>query len=426
MMRRLFMATLALPILAGCGSRMPPAGEWFDKHNDGVSKPMDAPYGVWNVATEQAAPASYEEAAAELEALGYLAGSTAAPEDSGVRRYDRERAYDGLNFYTSGHTPGAYLTDMEGNVLHFWRRELKDVFPDAPVHENSPKIGYWRRAYLYPNGDVLAIFEGIGIIKLDRDSNVLWENQNGAHHDLEVLEDGRILVLTREVRQVDAISERLPTLVDAITMMSADGENLWSIDLLEAAQDSGDVGAEIWKRMSPQGDVMHTNSIERLDGRLAQAGPAFAEGNYLVSMLYPDIVAIVDAESERFVWSARGTWRRQHHPTILEDGSMLIFDNRAYNDRSRVLAFDPATGEERVLFEGTNEEPFYTYSCGAAEVLPNGNVLATESDGGRALEIANGDVVWEFVNPHRAGDKGQYIATLFELLRFDKDYATFL
>ena len=58
-----------------------------------------------------------------------------------------------------------------------------------------------------------------------------------------------------------------------------------------------------------------------------------------------------------------------------------------------------------------------------AQRLPNGNTLITESDGGRALEVTpDRRIVWEFFNPHRAGEQGEYIATLFELLRLPPDF----
>ena len=49
----------------------------------------------------------------ELEAIGYLAGSQAAPGAGGVLVHDTERARPGLNFYTSGHDTEASLMTME-------------------------------------------------------------------------------------------------------------------------------------------------------------------------------------------------------------------------------------------------------------------------------------------------------------------------
>ena len=45
-------------------------------------------------------------------------------------------------------------------------------------------------------------------------------------------------------------------------------------------------------------------------------------------------------------------------------------------------------------------------------------MLIIESNAGRAFEVtAEGTRVWEFVNPHRAGDDDEFIATLFDLVR---------
>jgi hypothetical protein len=32
-------------------------------------------------------------------------------------------------------------------------------------------------------------------------------------------------------------------------------------------------------------------------------------------------------------------------------------------------------------------------------------------------------IVWEFVSPHRAGEDNELIATLFDVVRFERDFA---
>ena len=55
--------------------------------------------------------------------------------------------------------------------------------------------------------------------------------------------------------------------------------------------------------------------------------------------------------------------------------------------------------------------------------LPNGNTLVTESDRGRAFEVTPAkEIVWEFNNPHRAGNQGEFSATLFELTRLPASF----
>jgi hypothetical protein len=77
------------------------------------------------------------------------------------------------------------------------------------------------------------------------------------------------------------------------------------------------------------------------------------------------------------------------------------------------------------VYAGTDEHPFYSHSCGSVAALPNGNLLVTESDNGRAFELdRDGEIVWEYSNPHRAGDHDEYIATLFEVVRLPPDTPT--
>ena len=46
-------------------------------------------------------------------------------------------------------------------------------------------------------------------------------------------------------------------------------------------------------------------------------------------------------------------------------------------------------------------------------------------EAGRAFEVAaDHTVVWEFLSPHRAGERGELIAMLFELVRLDADFPT--
>lgn len=418
--RAVLAALLAGLCAAGCGAPRPPAGHAFTHHDDAAGMPVDAPYGVWNVAHGGGDVAAQIEA---LESIGYLDGSVqAAGAPAGVTRHDPARAWAGLNFYCSGHAPEAVLMAMDGTVIHTWRHALDAVWPDYPFRKDSPKTGYWRRAHLLPDGAVLAIFEGIGIIKVDRNSRLVWAQRNGAHHDLDVLPDGRIWVLTRTAHVLPKVHPERPVLEDFLTLLDADGNTLDHFSLLEA-HERGVSRDLAWGAMQPHGDVYHANSVEVIDARLAGRAPGFEAGHLLVSLLYPNLISVVDPETRSVTWSAAGSWKRQHHPTATDDGRMLIFDNRGAGKASRVVALDPATGAEAVAYAGTAADPFYTWACGAVYPLPNGNLLIVESDRGRAFEAApDGDIVWEFVNPHRAGDAGQYIAALFDLVRVPADH----
>jgi hypothetical protein len=246
-----------------------------------------------------------------------------------------------------------------------------------------------------------------------------------AHHDLHVAPDGDIYVLTRKGNVVPRIDPKKPILEDFISILDAEGKEKKRVSLLESLERSEFRNLRNTKP-GMMGDLFHTNTLEMLDGRIAHELPAFAAGNVLTSLLVPDVIAVVDLEQEKVVWAIKGTFKDQHDPKILASGRLLLFDNRGSLPHSRVLEFDPARPDTLAWeYSGSQEAPFFSFNCGTAERLPNGNTLITESDGGRAFEVTpEKETVWEFYNPHRAGDDQELIATLFELVRLPPDFPT--
>ena len=118
-----------------------------------------------------------------------------------------------------------------------------------------------------------------------------------------------------------------------------------------------------------------------------------------------------------------GDWAMPHQPTVLDNGNILLFDNRGHQGYSRVIELDPTDMSVEWTYAGDEPEDFYSRECGSNQRLPNGNTLITESDRGKALEVTpDGTVVWKFLNPMRAGDRLEYIATLFEVVRLPRDF----
>ncbi len=119
-------------------------------------------------------------------------------------------------------------------------------------------------------------------------------------------------------------------------------------------------------------------------------------------------------------------WAAQHQPTLLANGNMLLFDNKGHFGMSKVVEFDPLTQEIRWFFGGDKINGFSSPICGSSQRLPNGNTLITETTSGRAFEVTEAlDIVWTYYNPARAGDDNELIATLFEVVRIERDYPEF-
>lgn len=376
--------------------------------------PEDAPPGRWRRAVEEDRPATWEE----LSALGYLGtGAAAEGERSGIVVYARERVMPGLNLYSSGHAPEALLVDLEGRLRHRWRYDFRDAFPETEIEAEDFRADFWRKVFLLPEGGLLAIFEGLGLVRLDRRSRLVWAVANASHHDLDVAED-RIFVLTRTPRIDPTLDERHPILEDFVSVLDGDdGSELGRCSLLEAVR--GSRYSALMDFVDGAGDLFHTNTLELLpEPRVERLAAAAGRPRALVSFPKLNTVAIVDLDDCRLDWALTGSFRFQHDPRRLANGNLLIFDNLHQSERSRVLEIDPESQEIVWTYSGGSRQSFFSRCCGTAQRLPNGNTLITESEAGRALEVdADGAVVWELWTPHRGGDDDELVATLNEVER---------
>lgn len=331
----------------------------------------------------------------------------------GVLRSDPQRAFAGYTLYTSAHAQRAFLVNMDGRVVHEWGLPYDSVW-DRSAEVPRPPAGtfiYWRKAGMLPNGDLIAIAVeagmtpwGLGLIRIDRSSTVVWKYLGRVHHDFHVAGDGRVFTLIHRIRQEPirgVPSVKTPFLEDLIVVLSPQGRELRRASVYSALAKSPYKLLLEHVADNEHGDYLHTNAIELIE-RPGASG--FAPGTLLMSMREISFIGIVDTVSMVFTWGTTGPWLEQHDPDLLDNGSILLFDNRGRRGRpggqSRVIELDPRTHGFMWCYEGSDGEPFNSEVRSSQQRLPNGNTLITESDAGRIIEVTgDGDIVWEFVNP---------------------------
>ncbi len=363
-------------------------------------------------------------AADALRSLPYASSVPVVPDEAreGVVAYDAARAEPGLNLVAPRDVTRAFLLDMEGTPVHRWSfaRTHHDGF-----HHVEPT----------PDGGLVALIKNRLIVRLDADSHVLWSRQMAVHHDVALLPDGGLWVPVRTRRWAEHDGERLPVLDDLLTRLDARGEVRRRIDLwglfgggvsarqwarLRAWRDAAPAGADPLARVAQDtpADLLHTNSVERLDRRVAGLGE---RGDLLISLRQLDTVAVVDPVAERVRWSwGPGELEHQHQPSVTPRDTLLLFDNGPSRGRSRVLEVDPVSGRTVWEFPAYAWQRLFSASRGGAQRLANGDTLITESDAGRALEVTpEGDVVWEMLAPLRpaVGDRPAHRAALYRVRR---------
>jgi len=373
--------------------------------------------------------------------------------DEPVTTHVPEKTYDGYTFYTSAHSSSAYLVDMNGHKIHEWHAPFSKVWPKPPhVVESVKDVDvFWRRAHLFSNGDVVAMFEtptlspwGMGVVKVDKDSNVLWSFAERAHNDISVDSGGNVYAITHEFRDTrDApVSDnpQLPSTVldDFVVKLSPQGEELQRVSLLGAITKSDfrhilNIFPDGDEFVTAPWDPLHTNSVKVIEPAFAQHHSWAKPGDVIVSMRAFDALAAIDmSESDLgVVWANRGFWMGQHDADLLENGNVMLFDNLGHSGavgrRSRVLEFDPTTNAIKWVYPPNDEKRFFSSTRSSQQLLPNGNVLITASDAGFAFEVTrDGEAVWVFMNPAEViegEERGQ--AGLLGATRFPQHYVTF-
>ena len=102
-------------------------------------------------------------------------------------------------------------------------------------------------------------------------------------------------------------------------------------------------------------------------------------------------------------------------------GNILLFDNQGpaghpqvnleFQGGSRILEIDPVSMEVVWQYDGASSGAqywtFYSSFISSARRLPNGNTLICEGMHGRIFQVMpDGEIVWEYVNPHFAEAAG--------------------
>jgi hypothetical protein len=361
----------------------------------------------------------------------------------GVTVIDPERMQPGYTLYSSAHTQAAFLIGPDGKVAHAWSMPYSQVWDRsaATQHPVADNRTYFRDVRLLPNGELLAVYDGVGdalygygLIKLDKDSHLVWKYLQHVHHTVDVAPHGNVFILTQAIT-TDEFAPRKhlkpPRIDDYVVELSPSGTPIREVRVLDALARSDYLRLTdaLPGYLGDSGDYLHTNDIEYIDAGIAQRFPFAQPGQVLLSMREPGAIAVLDLNSRRITWAMRGFWVGQHDPDLLPNGHMMLFDNNGHfgaGGRSQVVEFDPINLQVFWRYTGDARRPLESVIRASQQRLANGNTLITESDQGRLLEVSpSGDIVWEFVNPMRAaGADGEMIPIVSSGQRIDPEQLT--
>jgi hypothetical protein len=360
--------------------------------------------------------------------------------ERGMVIHEPQASYDGVTLFTPLNEQAAYLVDMQGQIVHKWQRPFREIW-EQPHHIIDPVPQthvHYRKLHLFPNGDLLVILAaagdtpyGYGLVKLDKDSNVIWAYAGNVHHDFDVAPDGRIYALTQDIRDADEASppcaER-PYIDDSIVVLTPDGREIDRLRVFDAVRSAR--MTNILRYSVKCDDPFHTNSVSYVTAEMAAGHADLVEGELLISVRNVHALLAVNLESRAATWALRGGWRKQHDADILANGHILLFDNQGNvgpSLRSRVIEFDPRDQRIAWQYSGDDQKPLVSKTRASQQRLPNGNTLITESNGGRLVEVTrDGRIVWEYIMPTRGGQNDELIPNVCSAERYRIEDLAFL
>ena len=315
----------------------------------------------------------------------------------------------------------AKIIDLEGNTLQKWNLDWFELWPDPQHLPKSivPKAKPGTNvhgAVVMENGDLVFNFESMGLVRLDRNNEVVWRLPYLTHHSIHQHDDGNLWISGRKYHTEEI--DRLPNLIppffeETIVEVSPEGKLLreWYVaDILRKNNYGGlsflgtlnndNTTIQGEDRLLGRTDIFHMNDVETFPTKL---DPGFFQpGDVMVSLRNINTVFVFNVETEKIKYMSTGQVVRQHDPDFIDGDTISIFDNnnaRAPKRKSKITIVSAKDNSHQVYFDGTKDNEFYTRVMGKHQWLPNGNLLITESMTGRGLEInPQGEVVWEYIN----------------------------
>jgi Arylsulfotransferase (ASST) len=318
-------------------------------------------------------------------------------------------------------TGQVYLVDLNGVAVHRWDLPYRPgrharILPGGNLAYNGTLPG---GPALFP---MWHKYHGGALCEVAPDGTILREHRDDLHHhDAHHFGDGRILY----------------TAVEPLTAAAARAipGGVPGSEAGRGPVTEGTVYADVIKETGPGGAIAWTwRAAEHLDPDRYPLQPHYrrehwplinsvyplADGNILASLRSVSAVIIIDRGTGKVIWHlGAGTVAQQHCASELPDGSILLFDNGTFRTAesvtySRVIEVDRQSKAITWEYRDSPAENFFTPFMGAAQRLPNGNTLITESAFGRIFEVTrSGQVCWEYVVPYFSAYRARAAGALF-------------
>ncbi|MHC4596790.1 MAG: arylsulfotransferase family protein [Planctomycetota bacterium] len=377
---------------------------------------------------------------------------------------------------------GAYLIDMNGNVVKFWKGVYgafsNKILPGGYIMGTTgitPGLPPGARHQLRRNNN---------LAQWDWDGNIVWKFdkaekvKNGdkwiwsarQHHDYQregnpvgyyvpgmdpLVDRGKTLLNSTKIVNRPDITDK-PIIDTWAIEVTWDGKIVWEWLITDHWDELGlSEAAKNAKYRNPGAGLLFNNINYLGPNKWYDAGDErFHPDNIISDIRGLNISLIISKKTGKIVWRLGpyftdtpalrkiGQIISQHHvhmipKGLLGAGNILIFDNggragygspnptapkgvnNARRHYSRILEINPVTLEIVWQYRGRPSFKFFSQAASGMQRLPNGNTLITESLTARVFEVTPGkEIVWEYIRPN----EGDGVCPVFRAYRIPYDW----
>ena len=411
-----------------------------------------------------------------LSAAFLLVSSLGAQNTVGLIQNDALLAQDGYTLLFPHAQKNVYLLDNCGRIVHQWEDTVYVPGNGVYLMDNGDLLRCGKR-----QGVVNPIINegGAGEVVERRDwnGNLLWRFTYNSptyrlHHDIQPLPNGNVLMIAWELK---TMAEAVAAGKDTAGFQET---SVWPDKIIEVEPIGLDSGNIVWEwhawdhliqnfdptkanygavedhpelinlnyGVTEFADWMHANGIHynaALD-QIVLSVPHFNEiwvidhstttaeaagstggnsgkgGDLLYRYGNPDAYRRGSPADQKLFFNHDARWVEAGIPNDPDDGNIMIFNNRAGSDFSRVDMITPPMdsagnyviqpnlpfGPDTLTwsFVGPMNDTIFSGALSGAHKLPNGNFLITAGTEARLVEITRmGQPVWEYVLPLQFG-----------------------
>jgi len=261
-----------------------------------------------------------------------------------------------------------------------------------------------------PDGSIIFNNGQSPLIKINKDSKIVWTLNGTFGHSLEYDADGNIWAQS-VIEHSNFFQDILKDFKDdAVAKISPNGKLLFQKSVAEILFQNNYKGLLLGGLYEP--DLLHVNDVQPA----LTSARYWMKGDLLISIRHKSTVLLYRPSTNKVIWLKIGPWLNQHDVDFIDSTRIGVFGNDIIRNNSSGLEenawldnFLNGCNQEYIYDFKTNEvaTPYAelfkkakiaTFTEGRSDILSNGDIFVEETNNNRLLRGNKKDIIWQYVD----------------------------